>query len=160
MLKPSLRLLPFVLLASSVGCAANAKVIGGTKVPDTADNREILGVVETYRKAVEDRDTKKLLALTSKSYWEDAGTPSGADDYGFDGLREVLDTRFQKASQIRYSLKYMRVRQQANRAFVEVLIDASYTIETDGGQERLDKRDQNEMVLEYDGAHWLFISGM
>jgi len=109
---------------------------------------------------VEQVDTKALLAMTSKSYWEDAGTASGADDYGYDGLREVLESRFQKASQIRYSLKYMRVKQQANRAFVEVLVDASYTIDTDGEAERLDKRDQNEMVLEYDGAHWLFISGM
>jgi len=44
---------------------------------------------------------------------------------------------------------------------VDVLIDASYTI-TDvlGKPKRPDKRDQNELILEWDGHRWLFISGM
>jgi len=41
------------------------------------------------------------------------------------------------------------------------LIDASYTITDARGQaRRLDKRDQNELVLEYTGDKWLFLSGM
>lgn len=149
-----------VSLLLVVACGSGARNIRGTQITDTEDNREILGIVEQYRRAVEQMDTKRLLTMASKSYWEDAGTPSGKDDYGYDGLRDVLEGRFQQASGIRYSMKYMRIRRQDNRAFVEVLIDASYNIETGRGQERLDKRDQNEMVLEHDGQHWKFISGM
>ncbi len=152
-----------LLLATilAAGCAEGTVTIRGTGgIPKTTENERVLGVVEAYRNAVETMDTKKLMAMASKGYWEDAGTPTGADDYGYDGLRDVLDGRFQRASNIRYSMKYMRVRRQANRAFVEVLIDASYTIDTPKGEQRLDKRDQNEMVLEYDGQHWLFVSGM
>lgn len=149
-----------VLALAVSACAGNQKVIGGTRVPDSEENREILGVVEAYRRAVERMDTKALLAMASKSYWEDAGTPSGADDYGYDGLKEILATRFTRASSVRYSMKYMRVRRQADKAFVEVLIDASYTIDTPEGPQRFDKRDQNELVLEHDGSHWLFLSGM
>jgi hypothetical protein len=47
------------------------------------------------------------------------------------------------------------------QAAVDVLIDASFTI-TDafGKPKRPDKRDQNELTLEYDGKRWLFLSGM
>jgi len=41
------------------------------------------------------------------------------------------------------------------------MIDASFTI-TDafGKPKRPDKRDQNQLILEWDGKRWLFISGM
>ena len=42
-----------------------------------------------------------------------------------------------------------------------MLIDASFTIaDAIGKPERPDKRDQNELVLEWDGRRWLFLSGM
>jgi hypothetical protein len=156
-----LRLALVAVLASSLAaCASQTHNIRNTGVADTTQNRQILGVVEAYRNAVEHQDTKALIAMASKAYWEDAGTPTGSDDYGFDGLRDVLEGRFMRASNIRYSMKYMRVRRQSNRAFVDVLIDASYTIDTPKGDQRLDKRDQNEMVLELDQGHWMFVSGM
>jgi hypothetical protein len=41
------------------------------------------------------------------------------------------------------------------------MIDASYTIaDINGKPKRPDKRDQNQLVLEWDGRRWLFISGM
>lgn len=143
-----------------VACAASTRNIGGTKIPDTDENREILRTVEKYRMAVEKKDTGALISMASKQYWEDGGTPTGSDDYGYDGLADVLAGRFQNAESIRYSMKYIRIRRQANRAFVEVLVDASFTIRTFRGEERLDMRDQNELVLEHDGERWLFLAGM
>jgi hypothetical protein len=40
------------------------------------------------------------------------------------------------------------------------MIDASYSMLTARGPVRQDMRDQNEMVLEYDGRNWRFVSGM
>jgi hypothetical protein len=142
------------------GCASSSTYIRGTKVEDNKDNRQIIGVVERYRLAVERKDAPALMKMAAKSYWEDGGTPTGADDYGYDGLREVLVGRFQRADDIRYSMKYVKVRRQGQRAFVEVVIDASYTITTPQGEQRMDQRDQNELVLEWDGEHWMFVSGM
>src|ERR1043165_1118741 len=74
------------------------------------------------------------MLMAHKQYWEDSGTPSGSDDYGVEGLRNVLLTRLQKASDIRYSMRYVAVHQQCKtlqpgcRAAVDVLIDASFTI--------------------------------
>jgi len=153
-------LIATALVVSAAGCSANSAYIRGTHVEDTSENRTIIGVVERYRLAVERKDAPGLMKMAAKSYWEDGGTPTGADDYGYDGLREVLIGRFQRADDIRYSMKYVKVRRQGQRAYVEVIIDASYTISASGGEQRMDQRDQNELVLEWDGEHWMFVSGM
>jgi hypothetical protein len=110
--------------------------------------------------------------MASKSYWEDGGSATGKDDYGYDQLQEVLTGRFQKGEDLRYSLRYMNVLrrcpagQEAEdntgcRAYVEVLVDASYSVKDARGETvRRDKRDQNQLVLEWDGEAWKFLSGM
>jgi hypothetical protein len=147
-------------LALLAACASTASTIPGTKVPDTDENRDIIRAVERYRLAVERKDAPALVAMASKTYWEDSGTPTGADDYGYDGLREVLLSRFQRADSIRYSMKYMGIKRKGGRAMVDVLIDASFSIQTARGLERHDMRDQNQLVLEHDGQRWVFVSGM
>jgi hypothetical protein len=154
-------LLGLASLSGLGGCASSTPYIYGTKVEDNAENRRILGVVEQYRLAVERRDTSALLAMAAPGYWEDGGTPTGSDDYGIEGLRDALANRFSRADNIRYSMRYMAVRRLSRtRAAIEVLVDASYTIATARGAQRLDMRDQNEMVLEFDGRNWKFVSGM
>ncbi len=114
-----------------------------------------------YRERLRFGDAQTLLSLASKNYWDDGGTPTGADDYGYAGLRDVLEARFARADGIRYSVKYMDIKHLGkNRAAVDVMIDATYSIATASGPRRLDMRDQNEMVLEYEGGRWLFLSGM
>ena len=140
----------------------------GTAVPYSDANDSVLKACEEYRLAVERGDVDQLMLMAHKQYWEDSGTPSGSDDYGYEGLRNVLMTRLTKASDIRFSLRYVAVHQQCGadlrpgcRAAVDVLIDASFTI-TDalGKPKRPDKRDQNQLVAEWDGHRWLFLSGM
>jgi hypothetical protein len=159
------RLFVFLLIA---GCASNRAYVEGTKVPYSEANKSVLDAVEQYRLAVERGDADALMLMAHKQYWEDSGTPSGGDDYGYEGLRNVLTTRLQKASDIRYSMRYMAVHQSCPddlkagcKAAVDVLIDASFTVTSAQGQpKRPDKRDQNQLVLEWDGRRWLFLSGM
>jgi hypothetical protein len=149
------------LLGLLAACGGQTEYISGTKVERTPDNEAIIKTIEDYRLAVERKDSSALLLMASKDYWEDSGTPSGADDYGFDGLREVLAGRFTTANAIRYSMRYMTVKRRGKRAFVDVLIDASYTITDARGLEaREDKRDQNQLVLRWEDDRWKFISGM
>lgn len=159
-----------ILLAilAVAACAHPASYVPGTKIPYSDSNKSVLDACEEYRLAVERGDADALMLMAHKQYWEDSGTPSGSDDYGYDGLRNVLLTRLPKASDIRYSMRYVGVKQSCGgelkpgcRAAVEVLIDASFTI-TDalGKPKRPDKRDQNELVLEWDGRRWTFLSGM
>jgi hypothetical protein len=165
--------LPAVLLASLIALAACSKQNGGrirgTRVADNEVNRALIERLETYRNAVEARDAEALVLMASPDYWEDRGTVEASDDYGFEGLRTVLAGRFQLASEVRYSLRYDKIRQvcpgdsleQGCRAHVEVQIDASFTVnDAHGNSERKDKRDQNELVLVWTGDKWLFVSGM
>jgi len=160
-----IRLVVFAVLLAA--CAGNGSYVPGTKIPYSSANKSVLQQCEEYRLAVERGDADALMLMAHKQYWEDSGTPSGSDDYGIEGLRNVLLTRLQKASDIRYSMRYVAVHQQCAelkpgcRAAVDVLIDASFTIANPLGRPvRPDKRDQNQLVLEWDGHRWLFLSGM
>ncbi len=162
------RLSVLLAIAATAGCASNTRYVTGTKIPYSTANKSVLEAVEDYRLAVERADAEALMLMAHKQYWEDSGTPSGGDDYGYDGLRNVLTTRLQKASDIRYSMRFMAVHQTCGdelkagcKAAVDVLIDASFTVTSALGQpKRPDKRDQNQLVLEWDGRRWLFLSGM
>jgi hypothetical protein len=161
------RLLLIAAIISSGACAHQVTYVAGTRVPYSDMNKSALEACEEYRLAVERGDADALMLMAHKQYWEDSGTPSGSDDYGIEGLRNVLLTRLQKASDIRYSMRYVGVHQQCKslkpgcRAAVDVLIDASFTIANPLGRPiRPDKRDQNQLVLEWDGHRWLFLSGM
>ncbi|HET7500566.1 MAG TPA: hypothetical protein VFK02_06165 [Kofleriaceae bacterium] len=161
------RLCFLVALLTFGACAHNVSYVAGTRVPYSDMNKSVLDACEEYRLAVERGDADALMLMAHKQYWEDSGTPSGSDDYGIEGLRNVLLTRLTKASDIRYSMRYVAVHQQCGelkpgcRAAVDVLIDASYTIANPLGRPiRPDKRDQNQLVLEWDGHRWLFLSGM
>lgn len=161
---PTLLLGGVVLLAGA--CGPRTEYIKGTKIARTSENQKLISRVEQYRSAVEEKDAAGLLLMASREYWEDGGTPTGEDDYGFAGLKEVLTTRFKQADSIRYSMRYKRIRVQrgasdSRRAFVDVLVDASFTIpDARGGLRRSDLRDQGQLVLEWDGEKWMFLSGM
>ena len=165
---PRLLLISLVLAATVTACAPKAVYITGTRIPSSDNNKSVIAAVEEYRLAVERGDAEALMLMAHKQYWEDSGTPSGSDDYGYEGLRNVLLTRLQKASDIRYTIRYVAVHQTCAgelevgcRASVDVLIDASFTIaDVNGRSRRPDKRDQNQLVLEWDGHRWLFLSGM
>ena len=92
-----------------------------------------------------------------------AGLPgvSPVQLFALQGLSAVLSSRFQQAEAIRYSMKYKSIKRNGNRAFVDVLVDASFSVTNARGVEvRADMRDQNQFILEWDGKQWLFLSGM
>ncbi len=150
-----------VFLLASAACGPSVRNIPGTTVPDTGSNRKVIEAVEAYRVAVEKKDAPALALMASRDYWEDGGTPEGNDDYGYEGLKQVLAGRFRSAESVRYSLKYLNIKYSGERAFVEVLIDASYTVEDARGEVlRKDMREQNQLVLEWDGQDWKFLSGL
>jgi hypothetical protein len=176
-----------LLAITAIACAHGGGYVYGTKIPYSKANEDVLKACEEYRQAVERGDADALMLMAHPQYWEDSGTPSGGDDYGYEGLRNVLTTRLQKASDIRYSVRYMAVHQSCDdhmengcKAAVDVLIDASFTVTNALGQpKRPDKRDQNQLVLQYTCGNptsnaaaapapagdtgrcrWLFLSGM
>lgn len=117
-------------LSASAGLSCGAAHIPNTDVPDTRENREVIEVAERYRHAVERRDTQALLALASNHYFEDAGTPAGDDDYGYDGLRRLLSVWAEEVREIRYEIRYRRVTFENNgdRALIDYTYTGSFTL--------------------------------
>jgi len=158
----------WLILFALTACAHQVSYVPGTRIPFSSNNESAIHAVEEYRLAVERGDVDALMLMAHRQYWEDSGTPSGSDDYGYEGLRNVLLTRLSKASDIRYSMRYVAVKQTCVkelragcRAAVDILIDANWTIAGANGKPvRPDKRDQNEITMEWDGKRWLILSGM
>jgi hypothetical protein len=147
-------------LAAVVGGCATAHYIPGTTVEDTKVNQEILQVCDQYRQAMEERDAQKLITLASPHYYEDSGTPIGADDYGYEGLKLVLQTRLAVVRTLRYDIQYRGISVSGNRAHVDIRYDASFQMATAMGDRWEHKRSDKRMVLERANGRWTFLAGM
>jgi hypothetical protein len=142
----------------TLGCSQIGN-ISGTKIPDTKVHREIIARMEEYRVAMEQKDAARLLAMAHPSYYEDSGTPTGADDYGYPGLKRVLDTRLAALRSLRYAIQYRYITLSSRRATVDIRYDISYRIATDMGEKWERKQNDKRLELEHDGHRWLFLSG-
>lgn len=147
-------------LLVTLGACATLNVIPGTKVADTKVNREILDVCEKYRHAMEERDAATLLSLAHPSYYEDSGTPNANDDYGYEGLKEVLSKRLAALKTMRYNIEYRRVSIEGHHALVDIRYDASFQIATEMGDRWERKQNDKRLELENDGKRWLITAGM
>jgi hypothetical protein len=146
--------------ALSFGACATVRTIPGTLVVDTKENREILDFCERYRHALEDRDGSQLLAMAHPQYYEDSGTPKADDDYGYEGLKEVLSKRLASVRAIRYNIEYRKIDVSGKHAKVDIRYDASFQIATEMGDRWERKQNDKRIELENDGRRWLIISGM
>jgi hypothetical protein len=149
-----------VLLPLGTSCASS-KVIPGTRIRDEPRNREVINIVEDYRRALEGRKISKLLAMAHPHYYEHSGTPTGSDDYGYRGLLKVVRKRMKQVMAVRCNLKYMRIHWPAkNQVEVEVYVSASFQLKTEEGERWHRMTDYNKFVLVKDKDRWLFIGGM
>jgi hypothetical protein len=150
-----------MLLVLLAGACGTSQLIPNTNVPNTRENREIIAVVERYRRALESRDMVTLLALASPRYYEDSGTPKPDDDYGYEGLKRVIADRIARLKSVRYEMEYRNVEIKGNHADVEVYIDASFQMATGTGQDQYKHfTEYNRLELEFDGRRWLITRGM
>ena len=142
------------------GCAHNS-TLAGTTVPDTPENRAILETVENYRSRLVERNVEGLLMLASKNYFEDSGSPQADDDYGYEGLRDILHSRLGRLKSMRYQIRYKAVKINGKKAKVEVLIDGSFELSAEVGDQYRRVSDFHEFVMEDAGnGKWRFLSGM
>lgn len=152
----------FVGLVMILGLAACAEVhvIPGTQIPDSKENRAIVERVEEYRVAMEQRDAAKVLSMAHPNYYEDSGTMQGNDDYGYPGLKRVLETRLPALRSLRYAIQYRRLNIDGRRATLDIRYDVSYQIATEMGDRWERKQNDKRLELENDGGRWLFLSGL
>ncbi len=142
------------------GCA-KPKFIPRTKVVDTKLNREVLRVVEDYRRAMERRDAAGVLALVHRTYQDRGGTAEGADDLDYERLRTMLTSRFKRATRIRFFIEYQDVRAGSREAMVDAWIDATFVYEQPEMRPKWRRfTDYNRFKLLKEGKIWRFVSGL
>lgn len=165
-MKQPFAVLAAVAAAAATGACAHDRVIAGTRVADTEENRAIVSTIETYRQRLIERNVDGLLVLASPHYFEDSGTPRADDDYGYDGLKEVLTKRLTRLKAIRFDVEFRRVKVQSDgkHAEVEVRLNGSFELGSEAGDRYRRVDDYWHFMLEKapgSGAdRWLFLSGM
>jgi hypothetical protein len=159
LLMRSFLLLIFGLAGSMLGCAT--KHIPNTYVEDTQENREVIDFLEKYRKAVEDRDTGALLAMTSKGYFDDMGTPTGEDDVDYDGLAAGLERLRGEVLSARYQISYRGLTYITdNRVLVDLVYTGWFKVETPKGPEWRRRLEPHRIVLAREDSRLKIVSGL
>jgi hypothetical protein len=149
-----------VIAGGAAGCAHH-EYFPGTEIVRSEENRKIIETVEEYRRRLMQRNVVGLLALASPRYFEDSGTPRSDDDYGYDGLRAVLEKQLPRVKSLRYDIEYRNIRVTGNEAEVEVFLDGSFEIGAPEAGDRYRRvNDYHRFLLARDGDDWKFLAGM
>ncbi len=156
-----MRRLSLLLAAAALAACAHRDQIPNTTVLDTQVNREILRTIEEYRTRLLEHNIDGLLVLASQTYFEDSGTPRADDDYGYDGLRQVLTSRLQRLRSLRYDIQYRNVTIKDGVAEVEVFLNGSFELASETGERYRRVNDYHRFKLERNAKDkWKFQSGM
>ena len=152
-------LLSLSTLSTAAGCA-HQDYYPGTTILRNEDNQKIIETVESYRRRLMEHNVEGLLILASPKYFEDSGTPRSDDDYGFEGLKQVLSSKLKRVKSLRYEIEYRTIRVRGKRAEVEVFLDGSFELAADSGDRYRRVNDYHRFLLEQEGDQWKFVRGM
>jgi hypothetical protein len=142
-----------------MGCSK--AYIPNTDVKDTGDNRKVIAFCEDYRHAVEEKNVGLLMKMASPTYHEDGGNTRGEDDLDFDGLKDYLTNAFQKATGIRYEIRYRNVTFSDNkRVYVDYTYSGSYRLPGVKAEEWKHTVADNRLELVPEGDTFKIVAGM
>lgn len=160
MLRKARLLLPMVSLAL-LGACAHSK-IPRTNIDDTEENREILKIVQEYKRALEALDSDAVLALVSPRFYEDNGNSNADDDYDYDGLRTGLieDFKRTKALQLDVRVDAIEVEVEDNQAFAELYYQIRAQNEYPSGTKWETNSDRTRIRFERKDGKWLIVAGL
>lgn len=142
---------------STVGCAAHR--IAGTDIEDSSENRAILGVLERYRKAIEDRDAAALTQLLAPDFRDNSGTADPSDDLTPETVRTRLPERWAKLENVSVEISVRKINVQGDQA------DAIYYYTSRFRMPKLTSKPQSEgdikqMSFRRIEDQWKIVSGI
>jgi hypothetical protein len=146
-------------LAGTLACA-HTDYFPGTNIVRNEDNVKILETIEQYRRRMLEHNVEGLLVLASQRYFEDSGTPRSDDDYGYEGLRQVLSTKLKLVKSLRYEIEYQNIIVRGDEAEVQVYLDGSFEMAADYGDRYRRVNDYHHFLLAHEGEQWKFVRGM
>jgi len=147
------------LMVTAGGCA-HKQFFPGTTILRTTANQNIVATIDEYRLRLSERNADGLILLASESYREDSGTPRSDDDYGYEGLRQVLRTRLSRVKSIWYEIELRDIRVVNEHAEVDAFLNGSFELASESGDRYRRVNDYHRFVLTHEGEKWKFVSGM
>ncbi len=148
------------VLLSLGGACAHPNFFPGTTILRNEETQKIVDTVDQYRLRLSERNVDGLLVMASEKYREDSGTPRSDDDYGYEGLRQVLKTRLTRLKSIWYEIEMRDIRVDGSHANVDVFLNGSFELAATSGDRYRRVSDYHRFVLEKQGDRWKFVSGM
>ncbi|MBC8132305.1 MAG: hypothetical protein H7X95_04935, partial [Deltaproteobacteria bacterium] len=149
----------FSSLTAGASCA-HPNFYPGTTILRTEETQKIVDTVDQYRVRLTERNVEGLLVMASEKYREDSGTPRSDDDYGYEGLRQVLKMRLGRLKSIWYEIEMRSIRVRGSQADVDVFLNGSFEMGARSGDRYRRVNDYHRFVLEKEGDRWKFVSGM
>lgn len=146
-----IRVLALCALAFA-GC--KPRLLPGTTVEDTAENRRLVEFVAAYEQAIERRSADSVVALCAPDYFEDNGTVDQGDDYGADELKALLEADFAKTKEIQLEILVQNVSEPEGAKEPLVYLDYRYKqralVSLPAGDKWITTSDVNRLVLRED----------
>jgi hypothetical protein len=149
-----------MVLLAALSLAACARNIPGTDIAETPDNRELIALVDAYRKAFDARNLDGVMALVSPVYYDDAGTVTADDDIDYKILPLALKETFSRITQVRIEFGITGITMVGDKANVDLFYDAKYRVTTPRAEIPRRDTDVQRLVFQRDGAGWKIITGL
>lgn len=149
-----------LLALIGAGACAHADYFPGTTILHNDENVKIIETVEQYRRRMLEHNVEGLMILASQRYFEDSGTPRSDDDYGYEGLKQVLSEKLKLVKSLRYQIEYRKITVNNDRAEVEVFLDGAFELAADFGDRYRRVNDYHKFFLEHENDQWKFVGGM
>lgn len=155
---PPRRLAALAAAALAAGCAP--RLLPGTEIRETPNTRAIYDVIASYGAAMQRRDAAAVLALVSKDYFDDAGTPDPADDLDYAALERTLPEDLARLESLRLTLTLRDIEVNDGKAKAHVFFDDWARIQTPNGPVAKHEADVHRMTFEKVGGAWKIASGL
>ena len=150
-----------ILLGALLATACTAKRIPGIGIDleDNPENRAMVKLLDDYRDAVEHKDMDRLMAMASKKFYEDSGTPETTDDYAYDGLKKHFTEHFKHLKKLQLNIELKKIRIKGNKANLDYRYIARYLMDLPSGEKWQITDELNRLELVKEEGNWKVISG-
>jgi len=153
----------FALLAvlSTLGAGCAHTYIEGTTVPDSEENRAILGIIGKLEQALKTRNSDDIVELVSPNYFEDMGTPDQSDDYGYSELTDrVLPGSMKATKEMHVAFKVHDIVVDSDRAYADIRYSSRAHIDMPAGAFWDSHKEFNRIEFALENDSWKITSGL
>ena len=135
--------------------------IEGTPVVDTTENREVFDLLVEVRTAMQSRDSPALISLISLTYFEDMGTPTDQDDYGYQHLTEVVIPESLKVvKELHVTFEVHDIVIEGEKAWADIRYNSRAKLTLPSGDIWDSHKEFNRIEFSRENGKWLVSAGL